>query len=515
LREIWSAAVTQGHVFVVHGDLTQLACDDIVIPSDVALRVSDHWRSVVPGELDPKALGLTQTEWEQQRCGRVRRIDEAGGTDGVWLLNTTSRAERDASWFAEGVRAVLEAVAQYRRGSRPGRGRARHLVALPLVGVGRGGADAQRGDLIAAVLDVLEQRADASQDVALVLLSARDHGAVQHLRRGRVRHELSAGEVDRAKDLAARARVNELALFLGAGVSMSAGLPSWTQLLDLLARRADIPAQETAELRTLPAQDAATLIAQSLREPLEDALAAVLPSGKYGLAHALLAALPVWEAVTTNYDSLFEAAWAAVGRRPAVLPFEPPVADRPYLLKLHGDLTRRRGVVLTRGQYLRFGGVSGALAGVVQGLLMTRHVLFAGFSLADENFLQLVDEVRRVREDDRLLGTALALLDEPLRRRLWEGELAYHAFADRPDDTEQTDQVLGEAARRLEIFLDLVAHEATEDTSFLLDTRYAYLLSPAEQAFGVAVRHLIDVPRPGGNVGRRVEALLEQLGFSK
>jgi SIR2-like protein len=409
-----------GHVFVVHGDLTQLACDDVIVHVGSHFRVSANWRALVSRS--------------QPASGRPRngaRFSHSG-TTGVWLLDTGSGEGREASWYADGVDEVLAAVTAFREGRPPRRGRARHLTALPLVGVGRGGADSRRGDVIAAVLEVLDAHAADGHDVALVLRSARDHGAVQHVRRGRTRWDLDDVETALATDLAERARVNELALFLGAGVSMSAGLPSWSGLLDLLAERAGIPADEAAELRLLPAQDAATLIARSLDEPVERALGAVLHAEKYGLSHALLAALPMWEAVTTNYDDLFERAWTAIGRSPALLPFEPVRADRPYLLKLHGDLRRGRNVVLTRDHYLRFEGAQGALAGVVQGLLMTRHVLFAGFSLADENFLRLVDEVRRVREDDRVLGTALALVDEPLRRRLWTGELRYHAFAPRP-----------------------------------------------------------------------------------
>ena len=502
-----SAPVTRGHVFVAHGDLTQLACDDVIVPAGSGFEVSPHWHALLPARPEAASLDLVG------RLGESARWARPGGLEGVWLLDTGSGDPREPSWYAEGVRGVLAAVAAQRQGSAPRGGRARHLTALPLVGVGRGGADARRGDVISAVLEVLDDHADAGHDVALVLRSARDHGAVQHIRRGRGRFDLSPDEIASAQDLAARARLNELALFLGAGVSMSAGLPSWSALLDLLARRAGIPAAEAAELRMLPAQDAATLIVRTLDEPLEHALGAVLAANKHGLSHALLAALPMWEAVTTNYDDLFERAWTAIGRTPAVLPFEPAQADRPYLLKLHGDLTRRRNVVLTRDQYMRFEGTGGALAGVVQGLLMTRHVLFAGFSLADENFLHLVDEVRRVREDDRILGTALALLDEPFRRRLWEGELNYRAFAERPTDLRRIDEVLAGAARRMEIFLDLVAHEATEDASFLLDRRYEHLLTTEERLLSHAITQLGHLPLPDGAAGRRVRALLQDLGL--
>lgn len=42
-----------------------------------------------------------------------------------------------------------------------------------------------------------------------------------------------------------------------------------------------------------------------------------------------------------------------------------------------------------------------ALSGIVQSLLITRHMLFVGFSLRDDNFHRIVDEVRRsVQEQD-------------------------------------------------------------------------------------------------------------------
>lgn len=34
--------MNRGHVFVVHSDLTQLACDDVVIPTDRALNTSRY-----------------------------------------------------------------------------------------------------------------------------------------------------------------------------------------------------------------------------------------------------------------------------------------------------------------------------------------------------------------------------------------------------------------------------------------------------------------------------------------
>jgi hypothetical protein len=270
----------------------------------------------------------------------------------VWLVDTGGSSTHDVGWYLDGVRRVLRAVATAPVGTAPARRRARHLVALPLVGVGAGGASGRRGEMIGALLDVLEEHANAGHDVALVLSTARDHCAVQHVRRGRVKHDLATAEVDAARRLAQYACAGELALFLGAGVSVSAGLPTWGALLEQLASRTSLSNGERAGLATLPPQDAATLIEMSLEEPLVDALGerprddaprpvprpARRASGARGRDDQLRRAP--------------RAGLGAVGHEPAVLPFDPPSSRHPWVLKLHGDLERKSGVVLTRSEML-------------------------------------------------------------------------------------------------------------------------------------------------------------------
>lgn len=104
-----------------------------------------------------------------------------------------------------------------------------------------------------------------------------------------------------------------------------------------------------------------------------------------------------------------------------------------------------------------------------------------------------------------MIGTALSLVDQPLRRRLWAGQLDYRSFAAEGGSS-------AEAARRLEIFLDLVAHEATEDASFLLDERYAPLLSDAEVALAEALDPVHAHIGGQSSAARHVRLLLANLG---
>jgi SIR2-like domain len=221
----------------------------------------------------------------------------------------------------------------------------------------------------------------------------------------------------------------------------------------------------------------------------------------------------VREFVTTNYDPLVELAAADIGRPLRVLPFEESAPGAPWLLKLHGDADHPDSIVLTREQYLEFGDHRSALAGVLQSLLLTRHVLFVGTSMLDDDLIRIAHQVRSVLhspdpEPRRRSGTVLALREDPVRARLWEQDVETVAMAG-PDVPS------AEAARRLEVLLDLVGCLSSRPTGYLLDPAYRGLLDEEEAALSDA---LADVGTalaggPGDSwAGREVLRLLQELG---
>lgn len=68
----------------------------------------------------------------------------------------------DISWYVRGALMFLEAVAQdiTAHGTPPKNGRAKHLVALPLVGTGKGGAFHSAGGVVVALIPELYNAAN-------------------------------------------------------------------------------------------------------------------------------------------------------------------------------------------------------------------------------------------------------------------------------------------------------------------------------------------------------------------
>jgi SIR2-like domain len=110
--------------------------------------------------------------------------------------------------------------------------------------------------------------------------------------------------------------------------------------------------------------------------------------------------------VTQNYDQLIEKACGhvniahsskepGVARDLSVIPYQPRRKATRWLLKMHGCVSAPDEIVITKEDYAKYESSRGrALSGLVQASLITKHLVFIGYSLTDPNYLRIVDEVR-------------------------------------------------------------------------------------------------------------------------
>eukprot|EP00301_Raphidiophrys_heterophryoidea_P007460 c12888_g1_i4.p1 GENE.c12888_g1_i4~~c12888_g1_i4.p1 ORF type:complete len:770 (-),score=192.16 c12888_g1_i4:90-2399(-) len=335
------------------------------------------------------------------------------------------------------------------------------------------------------------------------------------------------------KRLAALAARGDLALFIGAGVSVGCGLPLWKDLLHNLAQDANMTPKEVAEVDTMNALDAAKIIEgrYQSREVMLQQLADQLRSEHYALTHSLLSCLPCRDVITTNYDTSFErASLDTTIKRLAVIPYYPRHDCERWLLKMHGCVTSPSDIVLTREDYIRYSEKHQALAGIVQSLLITKHMLFIGFSLVDDNFHKIMDAVRRTHSSRHDLndpqvratvarayagssdkheklaealkfsdemeksGTILSLYPHPLMDAYWRQLFEVINMTDTEHSNESKSHVISDSVRVLEIFLDYVAFEVSKLTMVdnLLLPNFENTLNIEERMARYAILNLVE-----------------------
>lgn len=486
------------HVFVVPGDLTRLAVDSWLLPTDSRLEITRSWLGVA-GVLEARDRLRVSSAGAPLRNGDVRAMavpDWSGDGPPPVLVTVPLHGVRDAAEIERPLREGLRIAADHARAARSDR-RTR-LVGMPLFGAGGGGGDRLRGRLLKVALDVAEEVGTEKQvDVALVLKGGGSGSAISNASRDlaqaqairRAGHdgwqELGPELRVRAVDLAKEARNGRLVPFFGAGMSRAAGLPMWPTLIWQLAEGAGLDDREREALKTLSILDQADVLRSSYpdRRAFTRAVAKRTTAQRYGLGTALLSGLPTSEAVTLNYDDLYEKACEDTGRPVAILPRETVPEGGRWLLKLHGTVTAPETIVLTREDYLGFSSGRAALSALAKALLLTRHLLFVGFGLEDDHFHELVHDVRQVLPAGprkNRLGTALLINTNPLFDRLWGDDLHLVPMGG---------EVEGQG-RTLEIFLDCLLAHADQGVPFFLDERFAHRLSAPEVTLRERLRAL-------------------------
>ena len=484
-----------GHVFVVRGDLTRFACDAWLIPTGRGREITRSFWSprdnlserlfaaraflAAPGRAGTAAAREASGDSLAVPVDRSRSKVLGPGWSGSSAANPGEPFPGRSSSSGGPPPTRIGSCTRVGRGSWPSRSSGRGPEASTRL-------QAPSSPNCCRALRLEAERLDV--DIALVAFSEPDHAAAQAVRRATTPQAwwegLGGPAMEEARRLGRFAARGRLVVFFGAGLSMGVGLPvvdrpsgrprgggrhrGRAAPTPLLARRSRL----RADCGPAP---------QGRRQGEGETIARLFaPHGRYGLSHGALASLPVEEFITTNYDVLFEAASADAGRPVAVLPYAPDARGGRWLLKMHGCVNHPDDVVLTRESYLRYAERNAALAGIVQAMLITRRMLFLGFSLSDDNFHRIVDAVRRALRPGTTVGAPCSarpsrVAPSDLLEHLWKGEIDALRVPD---------------GRSVEIFLDRLAFEATRP-SHLLDNRFDALLEESDLALNALLRPLV------------------------
>lgn len=509
--------MTTPHVFVTMGNLLNFKCDAWLLPTDARVYFNPVWLDALPalaeviGRTDTSALKLEKTfscaltSWDAQEPMPVLTAVPLGGVTDPEQLRPRFRA------FLETAANAFETKST----SKPPTNRPFPLLAVPFFGTGNGAGGIYRGSILRILLE--EAHSAASRllvDVAFVLQDPAAYALAQQIRKEDPTlgwPALSQSHQQHVVALAMKAKQDKLVPFMGAGVSISAGAPSWDKLLNILAHELGLRRGEREKLAKMSSVDRATIVKsifsegqfQNMRgESFGDFVARHVNVHRYGLAPALIAGIGATAAITLNYDTLFEDAANDAGNAVTVIPDDVSVDTARWLLKLHGSITSPDSIVLTRDDYLGYSSNRQALSSLVKAHLLTHHLLFIGFGLTDDHFHEIVFDVRRALPEtaNYEFGTVLALHDDPLQRRLWDGQLKFiHMGA---ADGSTTDE---EAARTLEVFLDMLAAESSETHAYFLAPYYEGGMSDDEfklrtELLGFAVAQSKSAPLPAWQV---------------
>ncbi|HEY0969559.1 MAG TPA: SIR2 family protein [Gemmatimonadales bacterium] len=186
-------------------------------------------------------------------------------------------------------------------------------------------------------------------------------------------------------------------VFVGAGLSMGAGLPSWQQLI--------APLLSEPEMRDCPPGTSPTAVAQYYenafgRRLLLRRLREQLASGQAEptVVHDTLLSLPgLTRIYTTNLDRLLETAldrrkmrYDRVWRDGHVTSQDAPV----QLVKVHGDIDDYETIVITAADYERFAKTRPAIADQLKHDLTSTTAFFLGYSFSDPDLSAILALIR-------------------------------------------------------------------------------------------------------------------------
>lgn len=187
------------------------------------------------------------------------------------------------------------------------------------------------------------------------------------------------------------------AIFVGAGVSVGAGYPSWQSLLKDIGNELGVNSADVHDLAALAqwhvrANSGYTRIRQVIRDE-------IAPEHPVPETLQTIARLPIRHVWTTNYDRLIERAFGEIGRPVEAISASADLSLRARpgavrLYKMHGSVDRLDDLVIATDDYELFRKKRGAYLPLLQAHLTSFSMLFIGLSFTDPNVRHVLSLIR-------------------------------------------------------------------------------------------------------------------------
>lgn len=207
------------------------------------------------------------------------------------------------------------------------------------------------------------------------------------------------------RELANAIREKEALLFVGAGVSMNLGVPSWAELTAHMAEALGFDPEEfarlgdpqtLAEFYVLHAGSIGPLRSWMDVEWHRDAVEKVRRSE----IHRLIVELGFPVIYTTNYDRYLELAHEAHGARYTKIAnlgeMSAPQPGVTQIVKFHGDFEDDGSIVLTESSHFERLQLEGPLDLKLRSDLLGRVALFIGYSVSDVSVRYLIYRLHKL-----------------------------------------------------------------------------------------------------------------------
>ena len=187
-------------------------------------------------------------------------------------------------------------------------------------------------------------------------------------------------------------------VFVGAGLSQSAGYPEWRALLKDVAEELGLDIDSEHDLAAVAQSSINRAVGK--RHRLADLIAREFPPrADAPEPFRILARLPLRHVWTTNYDALPETAWRNERKLMDVKSRNDDLGiDKPWahsiLYKMHGSADHPTEVVIAKDDYELYRSLRPGFLQVLTGHLVSKQFLFLGFSFTDPNLGHLFGNIR-------------------------------------------------------------------------------------------------------------------------